>query len=133
MLVICMFCVRFKNHHNIFLARPMGCIFVKHHSVDSFFAEDATKIETLNHFGISGLVYDVVEATHEGLVPTIVEEFERNTTYFLQGEFASDSPFRLEESIGNIDDNDTHVPNVVEFQVMIDKLQRLNELVGQCF
>ena len=62
-----------------------------------------------------------------------MEQFERNTTYFLQGEFASDSPFRLEESIGNIDDNDTHVPNVVEFQVMIDKLQRLNELVGQCF
>ena len=55
MLVFCIFRVRLKNHYNIFLARlvghmfvkhnPVGPIFVKHHPVDSFFVEDATKIE----------------------------------------------------------------------------------------
>ena len=40
-LIFCMFRVRFKNHHNIFLACPMGPIFVKHNSVDL----DAKKIE----------------------------------------------------------------------------------------
>ena len=55
MLIFCMFRVRLKNHHNIFLARSMGPIFVKHnsvghifvkhHPVDLFFVEDATKIE----------------------------------------------------------------------------------------
>ena len=52
----------------------------------------------------------------------MVEQFERNTTNFLQEEFASDSPFGLEAGIGNINDDDTHVPNVVEFQAMIDNL-----------
>ena len=37
--------VNFKNHHNIFLACPVGHIFVKHHFMDSFFAEDATKVK----------------------------------------------------------------------------------------
>ena len=35
--------------------------------------------------------------------------------------------------IGNVDDDDTHVSTAVEFQVMIDDLQRLNALVGQFF
>ena len=30
------------------------------------------------------LVSDVVEAAHEGFVPTIVEQFEKNRTDFLQ-------------------------------------------------
>ena len=54
----------------------------------------------------------------------------RNNTNFLQGEFALDCPFGLEVVIGNVDDDDTHVPNVVKFQTMIDNLQRLNVLVG---
>ena len=64
----------------------------------------------------------------------MVEQFERNTTDFLQGEFASDNPFGQEANIGNIDDDDDiHVPNVVEFQAMIENLQRLNALAGHCF
>ena len=39
------------------------------------------------------LVYDAVEATQEGLILAMVEQFERNTIDFLQGEFASDNPF----------------------------------------
>ena len=42
-----------------------------------------------------------------------MEQFERNTVDFLQGE---------EASIGNIDDDDIHVPNVVEFQSIIENL-----------
>ena len=38
-------CVKLKNHHNIFLVRSVGHIFVKHRLVDSFFVEDGTKIE----------------------------------------------------------------------------------------
>ena len=45
----------------------------------------------------------------------MVEQFEKNTTGFLQEEFASDSPFEQEAGIGNIKDDDFHVPNVVEF------------------
>ena len=63
----------------------------------------------------------------------MVEQFERNITYFLQEEFALDNPFEQELGIGNIDNDDTHIPNVVEFQAMIDNLQRLSTLVGQHF
>ena len=63
----------------------------------------------------------------------MVEQFEKNTTDFLQEEFAPDSPFKQEASIDNINDHDTHIPNVVEFQAMIENLQRLNALVGQRF
>ena len=63
----------------------------------------------------------------------MVEQFEKNTTGFLQEEFASDSPFEQEAGIGNIKDDDFHVPNVVEFQAMIENLQRLNALAGQRF
>ena len=63
----------------------------------------------------------------------MVEYIERNTTDFLQGEYALDNPFGQELGIDNVDDDDTRVPNVVEFQEMIDDLQRLNALVGQCF
>ena len=52
----------------------------------------------------------------------MVEQFEENTTYFLQEEFASNSPFGQETGIGNINDDDTHIPNVVEFQEMIENL-----------
>ena len=52
----------------------------------------------------------------------MVEQFERNTTNFLQEEYASDNLFRQEASIGNVDDDDTHVPTTVEFQAMIDDL-----------
>ena len=38
-------------------------------------------------------VYDIVETAQEGLILAMVEQFERNTTYFLQGEFASDNLF----------------------------------------
>ena len=44
-----------------------------------------------------------------------MEQFERNIADFLQGEFASDSPFGQERGIGNIDDDDIHVPNTVAF------------------
>ena len=55
----------------------------------------------------------------------MVEQLERNTTNFLQGELASDNPFEQEVGIGNIDDYDIHVPNVVEFQAMIENLNVL--------
>ena len=71
--------------------------------------------------------------SQEGLVPTMVEQFEINTTNFLQGKFASDSPFGQEAGIGNIDDDDIHVPNVVEFQAMIKDLRRSNALTRQRF
>ena len=44
-----------------------------------------------------------------------MEYIERNTTDFLQGEYALDSPFGQELGIDNVDDDDTRVPNVVEF------------------
>ena len=67
-------------------------------------------------------VSDVAEAAQEGLVPAMVEQFERKTTYFLYGEFALDNPFEQEADISNIDDDDIHIPNVVEFQAMIQNL-----------
>ena len=78
-------------------------------------------------------VSDIIEATHERFVPAMVEEFEKNTVDFLQEAFASNRPFGIEAGIGNINDDDTHIPNVVEFQAMIKNLQRLNVLVGQRF
>ena len=63
----------------------------------------------------------------------MVEQFERNTTNFLQEEYALDNPFEQEAGIGNVDDDDTHVPTTTRFQAMIDDLQRQNALVGQCF
>ena len=78
-------------------------------------------------------VSDAAKAAQEGLVLAMVEQFERNTTDFLQGEFASNSPFGQEADIGIIDDDDIHVPNVVECQAMIENLQRLNVLAGQHF
>ena len=78
-------------------------------------------------------ISDIAEAAHEGLVPAMVEQFERNTTDFLQEEFASNNPFGQEACIGNIDNDDTHIPNVIEFQAMIENLQRLNTLARQCF
>ena len=63
----------------------------------------------------------------------MVEQFDRNTTDFLQEEFASNNPFGQEADICNIDDDDTHVPNVVEFHAMIDNLHKLNVLARQCF
>ena len=45
----------------------------------------------------------------------MVEQFERNTSDFLQGEFVSDIPFEQEVGIGNIKDDDIHVSTVVEF------------------
>ena len=44
-----------------------------------------------------------------------MEQFERNTTDFLQGEFALNSPFVHEVGIVNIYDDDIHVSNAVEF------------------
>ena len=74
------------------------------------------------------------EAAHVELVLAMVIQFKRNTTDFLQGGLASNSPFRQEACIGNIDDDDdTHVPNAIEFQAMINNLQRFNALVGQRF
>ena len=63
----------------------------------------------------------------------MVEQFERNTADFLQEKYASDSPFGQEASIGNVDDDDTHVPTAIEFQTMINDLQRHNALVRHCF
>ena len=51
-----------------------------------------------------------------------MEQFERNIADFLQGEFASGSPFSQERGIGNIDGNDIHVHNTVEFWAMIENL-----------
>ena len=63
----------------------------------------------------------------------MVEQFERNTVDFLQEEFASDNPFEQEASIGNINNDDIYVPKIVEFPKMIENLQRMNVLDGQCF
>ena len=63
----------------------------------------------------------------------MVEQFERNKSYFLQEDYASDSPFGQEAYIGIVDDDDTHVPTAIEFKAMIDDLQRLNALVKQHF
>ena len=68
------------------------------------------------------LVSNVVETAHEGFVPAMVEQFEKNTADFLQEEFASDSPFGQEAGIGYINDHDTHIPNAVEFQEKIKNL-----------
>ena len=78
-------------------------------------------------------VSDVVEAAHEGFILAMVEQFEKNTTNILQEEFASNNPFKQKASIGTINDDDTHIPNVVEFQVIIENLHRLNTLVRQRF
>ena len=67
-------------------------------------------------------VSDVAEAAQEGLVLAMVEQFKRNITDFLQGEFASDNSFRQEAYIGNMYDDDIHVLNAVEFQAMIENL-----------
>ena len=67
-------------------------------------------------------ISDVVEAAHEGFVPSMVEQFEKNTTDFLQEEFALNNPFRQEVGIGNINDDNIHVPNDAEFQAMIENL-----------
>ena len=69
-------------------------------------------------------VFDVVETAQEGFVLAMVEQFEKKTTNFLQEEFASDTPFGKEAGTGNINDDDTYIPNVVEFQAMIENLQR---------
>ena len=42
-------------------------------------------------------------------------------------------PIRARSRLGNVDDDDTHVPIAVEFQAMIDDLQRLKALVRQLF
>ena len=68
------------------------------------------------------LVFDIAEAAHEGFVQAMVEQFERNTIIFLQGEFALDNLFGQEAGIGSINDDDIHVPNPVEFQAMIKNL-----------
>ena len=65
---------------------------------------------------------DVVESAHEGFILAMVEQFERNTTNFLQEELASNSPFGQEADIGNINNDDIYVPNVIEFQAMIENL-----------
>ena len=41
---------------------------------------------------------------------------------FLHKEFAYDNPFGWEVGIGNVDDDDIHVPNAIEFQSMINDL-----------
>ena len=51
-----------------------------------------------------------------------MEQFERNTIDFLLRKYASYSLFGKKVGIGNVDDDDTHVLNVVEFQAMIDNL-----------
>ena len=61
------------------------------------------------------LVYDVIEASQEGFVLATVEQFKRNTTNFLQEEFASENLFEQEVGIGNINNDDIYVPNVVDF------------------
>ena len=63
----------------------------------------------------------------------MVEQFERNTVDFLQGEYASDNRFRQEVGIANVDNDDTLVSTAIEFQAMIKNLERLNALVGQLF
>ena len=60
----------------------------------------------------------------------MVKQLERNATNFLQEEYASDNPIEQEVSIGNLD-VDTHVSNVVEILVLIDKLKKHNTLAAQ--
>ena len=43
-LIFCMFGVRLKNHHNIFLARLIGHIFVKHRPMGHIFSVDGTNV-----------------------------------------------------------------------------------------
>ena len=62
----------------------------------------------------------------------MVEQLERNVTNFLQEEYALDSPIKQEVGIGNVDE-DTHVPNTVEFQALIDELKKHNTLTAQRF
>ena len=51
-----------------------------------------------------------------------MEQFERNITNFLQGEYALDSPFGQEAGIGNVDDDDyTHVPTAIELDNILMK------------
>ena len=77
-------------------------------------------------------VSDAIKAAHEGLVRAMVEQLEKNAANFLQEEYASNSPIEQEEGIGNVD-VDTHVLNVVEFQVLINKLKKHNTLAAQHF
>ena len=63
----------------------------------------------------------------------MVEQFAKNAVDFLQEEFASDNPFGQKTNIGNIDNDDTHIPNAFEFQAMIKNLHRLNVLARQRF
>ena len=44
-----------------------------------------------------------------------MEQFEKNTSDFLQEAFASNNSFGQEADIGNINDDDTYIPNVCEF------------------
>ena len=53
---------------------------------------------------------DVVKETHEGLVPTMVEQLEKKATYFLQEEDTSNNPIGQEVDIGNMD-VPIHFPN----------------------
>ena len=46
------------------------------------------------------LVSKAAKAAHEGLIPAMVEQFERNTTDFLQGEYPSHNPFGHKAGIG---------------------------------
>ena len=55
MFIFCMFGVRLKNHHNIFLAHAVGHIFVKHHPIEHIFAEDDTNVFKKDICRVSGL------------------------------------------------------------------------------
>ena len=88
-----MFKVRLKNHHNIFLVRLVGHIFVKHNSVghifvkhnsvghifvkhnpvDLFFAEVPPKLRSKTIFESQDSVSDDVEAAREGFILTVME------------------------------------------------------------
>ena len=57
----------------------VGHIFVKPHLVDL----DATKIEKKTIFESQDSISDVVKTTHEGFVPVMVEQFEKNIAHFL--------------------------------------------------
>ena len=56
-----------------------------------------------------------------------MEQLKTNAANFLQVGYASSSPIGQEASIGNVD---THVPNVVEFQALIDELKNHNTLAA---
>ena len=47
-------------------------------------------------------VSNVVEAAQKGLIPAMVEQFERNTIDFLYREYALDNQFKQEVGIGNV-------------------------------